>query len=53
MAVQTLTSAGAVDALRAPVIVIDDFLPDAVAQAMLVSDPEGGAVPLPTVEARR
>jgi hypothetical protein len=34
MAIQTLTSAGAVDALRAPVIVIDDFLPDAVAQAM-------------------
>jgi len=34
MAIQTLTSAGAVDALRAPVIVIDDFLPDEVAQAM-------------------
>ncbi|NJM91345.1 MAG: 2OG-Fe(II) oxygenase [Rhodospirillaceae bacterium] len=34
MAIQTLTSAGAVDALKAPVVVIDDFLPREVAQGM-------------------
>jgi hypothetical protein len=34
MAIQTLTSAGAVDALKAPVVVIDDFLPREVAHGM-------------------